>query len=491
MNRALASVWNRRCAHFPAFPLLILVLLFVSPALASGNPRQLIESFEQGHPGVHVGVLAYDLDANRLIVAHNAKDLFIPASVAKTFVTAALLSMLGQEYRFKTRVFTNGSLEIERGRLHGDLVLKGSGYPGLRDEDLQALADALVHARGIRTVEGGVVVDVSLFEPPDKRFYSDSSVFGDEWSQSSRALAYMGVVSPLSLQYNNVEVRVRGASRAGRPALVEVDPNLPVLNRTKTVPSRDARVSASLTEEGAVRVSGRIGTRRSRVLYSKISSPEKVAGLVFRRAVEKAGARLQKEEVMVCPDRIEGLSEIASVSSDPLPEVLYPMNAYSNNTMAEGFLLVLGALSSKGRANHNSGIQALSRFLVHKVGIGRDEAKLFDAAGLSKNNRVSPVAVIKLLHYMHLDPSRFEAFRASLAAPGKSGTLSKRFFGCPRREEIRAKTGTLSGVSTLAGYLVSEKGHTVAFCIFSNEIAQTYKAKRFEDEIVQALAQRE
>jgi D-alanyl-D-alanine carboxypeptidase/D-alanyl-D-alanine-endopeptidase (penicillin-binding protein 4) len=99
--------------------------------------------------------------------------------------------------------------------------------------------------------------------------------------------------------------------------------------------------------------------------------------------------------------------------------------------------------------------------------------------------------MIKLLHYMHADKLRFEAFRGSLAAPGRPGTLSKRFLGCPLRKDIRAKTGTLSGVSSLAGYLVSEQGHTIAFSIFTNDIEQTYKAKHFEDNIVQAIVRLE
>jgi D-alanyl-D-alanine carboxypeptidase/D-alanyl-D-alanine-endopeptidase (penicillin-binding protein 4) len=220
-----------------------------------------------------------------------------------------------------------------------------------------------------------------------------------------------------------------------------------------------------------------------------VKSPEQLAGLVFKRALEKAGASIQKDAIQVHEDPIQGAAEIASVSSGPLPEVLYPMNAYSNNTMAEGFLLAFGAISAQHKADHASGIQALSRFLGHTVRIPKTQAELFDAAGLSKNNRVSPLAMIKLLHYMHANPDRFEAFKASLAVPGRPGTLSRRFAGNPLRQTIRAKTGTLDRVSALAGYLGSAKGNTVAFCVFVNHMGETHEAKRFEDELIEALAE--
>jgi D-alanyl-D-alanine carboxypeptidase/D-alanyl-D-alanine-endopeptidase (penicillin-binding protein 4) len=485
-----AFVGTARARGWRVFFALIFALgcLFPTFSVASEALSEVVNRFVAKHPKARVGVLAFDLDGNRLLVAHNPKDLFVPASVAKVFVTSALLSTLGADYRFVTRVVTNGSLEIERGILHGDLILKGSGYPGLDDKDIRALAGVLVRSRGIREVEGEVGVDTSLFVPPERHFYADADVFGDDWAHTSGAMAYMGVVSPLSLQCNNIEVRVRGASKVGRPALVEVDPELPVTNRARTVSGKRARVYASLTDQGTVSVSGSIGPRRTRVLYKPVKFPEQLAGLVFKRALEKAGASIRKGTIQVHEDPIQGATEIASVSSGPLPEVLYPMNAYSNNTMAEGFLLVYGAMSTRPGADHTSGIQALSRFLEQTVRIPKTQAELFDAAGLSKNNRVSPLAMIKLLHYMHASPNRFEALKSSLAVPGRPGTLSRRFAGNPLRQTIRAKTGTLDGVSALAGYLVSAKGNTVAFCVFVNQMGETYEAKRFEDELINALA---
>ncbi len=486
-----AFVGTTRAKGWWIYPILFFALGCLIPgfAFASGTPSEVVHRFVVKHPEAHVGVLAFDLDDNRFLMAYNPKDVFVPASVAKVFVTSALLSTLGTNYRFVTKVLTNGSLEIERGILRGDLILKGSGYPGLDDKDIRALAGVLVRARGIHKIEGGVGVDTSLFVPPERHFYADADVFGDDWAHTSGAMAYMGVVSPLSLQYNNIEVRVRGASKVGRPALVEVDPDLPVTNRARTVSGKRARVYATLTDQGMVSVSGSIGPRRTRVLYKQVKSPEQLAGLVFKRALEKAGASIQKDAIQVHEDPIQGAAEIASVSSGPLPEVLYPMNAYSNNTMAEGFLLAFGAISTQHKADHASGIQALSRFLEQTVRIPKTQAELFDAAGLSKNNRVSPFATIKLLHYMHANPDRFEAFKASLAVPGRPGTLSRRFAGNPLRQTIRAKTGTLDKVSALAGYLGSAKGNTVAFCVFVNHMGETHEAKRFEDELIEALAE--
>ena len=458
-------------------------------SIAWEAPEEVVQRFVSSHPEAHVGVLVFDLNDSRFLVAHNPKDLFVPASVAKVFITSALLSKLGPNFRFVTKVLTNGSLEIERGILHGDLILKGSGYPGLDDKDLQALAEVLVRTRGIHKIEGGVGVDRSLFVPPSRRFYADVDVFGDDWAHHSGAMAYMGVVSPLSLQYNNIEVHVRGASKVGRPAFVEVDPELPVRNLIRTAPGKRARVYADVSDKGIVSVSGSIGRRRARVLYRPVKFPEQLAGMVFKRALEKAGASVQEGTIRVYEDPVQGAVEIASVPSGPLQDVLYPMNAYSNNTMAENFLLVFGAVSNQHKADHASGIQALSSYLDRTVRIPKSQAELFDAAGLSKNNRVSPFAMIKLLHFMHSNQDRFEAFKASLAVPGRPGTLARRFSGNPARETIRAKTGTLDRVSALAGYVVSAKGNTLAFSIFVNQMGAVHEAKCFEDALIKALAE--
>jgi len=159
-----------------SYPFFALGCLIPGFAFASGTPSEVVHRFVAKHPEAHVGVLAFDLDDNRFLVAYNPKDVFVPASVAKVFVTSALLSTLGTNYRFVTRVLTNGSLEIERGILRGDLILKGSGYPGLDDKDIRALAGALVRARGIHKIEGGVGVDASLFVPPERHFYADADV---------------------------------------------------------------------------------------------------------------------------------------------------------------------------------------------------------------------------------------------------------------------------------------------------------------------------
>jgi len=160
-----AFAGTARAKGWRIYPILLFVFGCLIPGFvfASGTPTEVVHRFVTKHPEAHVGVLAFDLDDNRFLMAYNPKDVFVPASVAKIFVTSALLSTLGTNYRFVTKVLTNGSLEIERGILHGDLILKGSGYPGLDDKDIQALAGVLVRSRGIRKIEGGVGVDASLF----------------------------------------------------------------------------------------------------------------------------------------------------------------------------------------------------------------------------------------------------------------------------------------------------------------------------------------
>ena len=446
--------------------------------------KKILKSFNEQCPLAKVGVLVYDLDSKKIICAHNAKECFIPASVAKLFISAAYLDVMGPEFSFSTDVLAEG--RIDDGVLYGNLILKGSGNPALRGEELKGLAMALKEAT-LKKIDGHIGVDASLFTPPGDEFFSRTEIFGDGWGSDKGAYAYMGRLSPLSIQYNNIEVRAKGGEKVGTKPDISLDPSTPtVINCAKTTVSGRSRLYLNFKKDGTIVVSGRIRKNHSSIFYQKIPAPEKFVGSLFRNYIKEAGVLVKGESIITYKKTPKEAVRIASLVSPDLPGILYSMNAYSNNTMAEEFLLILGAYIYGEPGTHAKGISALETYL-HKVGIDKSNVKLYDAAGLSKLNKVTPLAIVKLLNYVYRNSDLFKGFYLSLASPVKDGTLFRRFRGNPLRSKIRGKTGTLRNVSTLAGYGKALNGHNIAFSILVNDCSKTHRAKQFEDKLLLAL----
>jgi serine-type D-Ala-D-Ala carboxypeptidase/endopeptidase (penicillin-binding protein 4) len=439
----------------------------------------------------HIGLRVVDLKGN-VIFEHNARHWFIPASNTKLYSTAYALTRLGPAHRFTTRVAASGGDLVLIGG--GDSSLSGRAYPYDKDMEwgdtvpgLEALADQIA-ASGIRRVDGAIVGD-------DSAYVWDP--FPNGWSIDDPLFEYGAPVSALTLQDNAVRLTVKPGENVGDPADVSLGPDV---GHFTLIP--DVHTAAA-GERTRVRVERPANTSELRVFgtiaqnappYENLFAVEDPA-LYAARALESALARrgitvrdpararhrTSMEEVIEAPSRV-----IVEHQSRPLAEIVQVTNKVSQNLHAE-ILLREAARKETGVTNREDALKDLEKFLTEDVQLGKEDVNFEDGSGLSRLTLLTPEATTKLLVYMMASPAR-EAWQAGLPVGGEDGTLSRRFNGIAQAKRIRAKTGTLSHVSALGGYLEHERLGTLAFTVLVNNYnTPAAEARRGVDKLVLTL----
>ena len=470
------------------------------------------------------GVEVMSLSTGEALYSQNADKLFTPASNTKLFTTAAALALIGPDYKFRTTVETTGTLD-RYGRLNGDLVLVGHGDPNLsgrelpydlrtqRNDDpiqaLEMLADALVQ-KGVKYVDGDIVADDSYFA---------FERYGEGWSQDDLVWADGAPVSALTINDNVVFVNILPADRPGEKAFVSIKPFADyyrIDNRVITTPAGTGRKFFVNREPGSTVITlwGNMplddpGTNEALA----IEDPAEFAAVLFRQLLERRGIviygrqRTRHTELAtlstftataIAPSRggSDGLTRplksdqpliLASYESKPLLEDVRVINKVSQNLHAEILLRLLGR--ERGNAGTiEGGLEVLREFLT-QAGISNDQYVFYDGSGLSRQNLVTPHAIVQMLRYASAQPWG-AAYKSTFPLSGVDGSLSDRLNAPRLRSRILAKTGSLGGVKTLSGYATTDAGQTVVFSILSNNF--NLPAKRVTDtidQIVQAIVE--
>ena len=438
------------------------------------------------------GIKIVDLRAGETVFEHNSDKLFLPASNAKLYSTALALRRLGADHQFTTTVVSDAELD-ESGLLDGDLRLVGGGDPNLsariipydhrreyghdRMAPIKNLARQIYEA-GVRKVRGNIVGD-------DSRYVWQPYPPG--WSYGDTLLNYGSPVSALVFNDNLIAVHVTPGSAAGRGARIRNTPDVEyfsILNRTSTAATRtvasrlDIRRGSMPSE---LVVFGGISQRsRGRSFELAADDPARYAAAALRKELEAFDIEIsgKTESEHRLPDRVPNLqaraepfpvkpykSTFATHTSPPLREALRVVNKESQNLHAE-ILLREAALHERNIASIQSTVNEMRDFLK-EVGLAPGEYFLRDGSGLSRHNLVTPSGTVKLLTFMWNSPDR-KTYLESLPVAGQDGTLDWRFSRTPAKGRILAKTGTLSHVTALSGYVATADERTFAFSIFAN-----------------------
>ncbi|MGZ3428003.1 MAG: D-alanyl-D-alanine carboxypeptidase/D-alanyl-D-alanine endopeptidase [Polyangia bacterium] len=428
-----------------------------------------------------VGVDVVDVDSGKILYARNDAGLFNPASNVKLFTTAAALAILGPEYRWKTVVYADAP--VAGGELKGRLYIKGHGDPSLVVEDLWRLVTDL-YAGGLRKVTGDLVVDDSFF---------DNVRVGPGFEQKSEDLPFRAPNGALSLNYNAVGVHVLPGAGDAAPARVMIDPQTPyftVVNEARTVAAGRTAITVESREtpdHTELKIGGRIRVGDGeQILQRRVAHPDLYTANAFRELLARRGIKVSGNIVRdATPTTARALS---AHYSQPLGVVVRDVNKRSNNFMAEQILKTLGAETGGRPGTWAKGIDAVAGFL-ERLGIARKDYKMTNGSGLYTSNLFSPGQLTTLLRVAYKD-FRFAAdFIGSLALAGADGTIGHRMEGGLAERYVRAKTGTLAGVSCLAGYAGAPGHAPLAFAIFMNDVPDpsTGKARKAQDAIAEAL----
>jgi serine-type D-Ala-D-Ala carboxypeptidase/endopeptidase (penicillin-binding protein 4) len=428
-----------------------------------------------------IGIDVVDVETGKTIYARNDGGLFNPASNVKLFTTAAALALLGPEYRWKTVAYADAP--ISGGELKGRLYLKGHGDPTLVIEDLWRIV-ADLYAAGLRKVTGDLAVDDTFF---------DDVRVGPGFDQKQEDLPFRAPEGALSLNYNAVAVRVLPGGVEGGPARVVIDPQTSyfvVTNDTRTVASGRDLITVE-THESAdhteVVVKGRIRMGDpGQVQLRRVAHPDLYTAYAFKELLARHGIKVSGNVVReATPPTARA---ITAHYSQPLGVAVRDVNKRSNNFMAEQILKTLGAETGGKPGTWQKGLDAVAGFL-DKLGIAPKSYKMTNGSGLYNSNLFTPAQLTTLLRVAYKD-FRFAAdFIGSLALAGADGTIGHRMEGGLAERYVRAKTGTLAGVSCLAGYAGAPGHPPLAFAILMNDVPEpaTGEARKAQDAIAEAL----
>ncbi len=488
-----AHLLPTRLARRPALAALALLAAAAVSAAADTAPSidslrgSLEEAVRAARPAAPVvGVHVIDLLNGREVFSHAADELRIVASNTKLVTTAAALDRLGPGYFFETEMAVRGWLLGEW--LEGDLGIVGGGDPNIsgRSFDGDPLAvfrgwAARLKELGIRRISGDLYLANGRFEP--LRVHPD-------WPRDQLGRWYEAPVDALSFSDNCQLVRVLPAARPGLPARVEVVPGPPqfeIRNRASTTSSaRRHRVSIHRAAGSrVVDVAGRV-YRGAEPVEAWVTVPDPVAyfGSALRRALADEGVEVGGELRHVSGLPEDGWRRLAVHRTDLLTAVEVT-NKNSQNFFAESLLKVLG-LELCGDGSWGAGLEVLREFLA-SIGIPPGSYSLADGSGMSRNNRFTPRQLTHLLRHMFGHPLGREFALSMPASGGPEGRWKTRLSEPRYRDNVLAKTGSLSGVSTLSGYAKAGSGRVYAFSILCNAVPSVWDARRAQDRIVRAL----
>lgn len=460
--------------------------------------REVDAALDQGrYSAADWGVLVVSLERGDTLFSRSPSEPLVPASNMKVLTSAAALHYLGSDYRFTTWVLADGP--VRNGVLEGDLVLYGTGDPGISDRFFptrssvfEALAAELLDA-GIHEIRGSVVGDGSRYT---------GAMRSSEWEVDDLNEWYAAPSGALSYNENVVSVRVIPGVLGGPPVIGSIPDHtgLPTLNEARTVGggTRSPLAIVRDSPDEPVRVVGDIRAG-SRDVWRQmtISDPALFAAHGFTHVLRDEGIQVAGSPSANAGGTHSAVSDdpgfrlgppamqvLAVHRSPPLSQYLEAVNQRSHNLYADLILKTLGH-EVEGEGSFEAGARAVERYLA-EIGVPSEGLNILDGSGLAPGNRIAPATLVGVLEAMY-GSARWEAFWTSLPEAG-SRTMNRRMSSSPADGNLRAKTGTISRVSSLSGYVRTADGEQLAFSIIGNLLPSQYGAKRLEDQVGEALA---
>lgn len=423
------------------------LLLFLSIHLFAIQPEDYFQNtpfFKQSFVGVYIE----DLHTKEALCKLNEDHLFIPASIQKVLVSYAAISILGTDFRFETDLEIQGTIDPKTKTLYGNVWIRGGGDPSLDLSIIETWTQAL-RQKGIEKVEGKIVADVSSF---DTIFSSPYWYFEDLGSGD-------GVpVSALNINQNVYELTVQPGEQNARAEVVSIKPPIPYLTYFNEIVTKDKDSRMNISIYGSDYSSFQFyrgsvpSSKESFKTRGTISDPPLLCASLLAKKIKPS----KGVDVLRYPQKDQESGDLVyRHSSSSIDEIIRQMNTRSINLYAE--ILV----KTVGNGNTKQGMRAINNFYKN-LGVS---CILKDGSGLARTNYLSPKDFVTILKKIYHDPL-YAKIHDSLAEPSMEGTL-KNF---PKIEgaTLKAKTGSMSHVRSLGGYLHLSNGKEYAFCLICN-----------------------
>jgi D-alanyl-D-alanine carboxypeptidase/D-alanyl-D-alanine-endopeptidase (penicillin-binding protein 4) len=405
-------------------------IIFSLNNLFAEVPEKIIQEIDDIISGIpastKMAILIYDPLTQDTLVCINHTDSMIPASNTKLFTTAIALELMGGDHLLSTKILADDD-EISDGIIEGNIYIKGFGNPSFSSEDLDKLVNQL-YQFGLRKVTGNVVGDDTYFDNVYSR---------DDWISEERANVKLPPISAL------------------------------VIDRNRKIVTKKRR-------------------GKYRNYFVNVENPPLFAAKKLREKLISYG-------VEVIGNSISGIADekarLLVESSIELRELLKETNKSSDNFYAECLFKTLGSVYSGQQGNSFFSTQAILNY-IEDNSIYSTGTKIVDGSGISRFDQVTAGALVGLLEKVYFNIKQFDDFFNSLSIAGVDGTLKKRMIGTPAENNFRGKTGTLNGVSSLAGYVTNADDDDLIVCImFEFTSGGANKYKNIQDRIIEILAE--
>ena len=410
-----------------------------------------------GIPQQSVAVYVQAVESKTPILSHNADKSMNPASVMKLVTTNAALDLLTPSYRWKTEVYRDGEV-VSDGTLQGDLIIKGYGDPNFKAQEFWRMLMSLQQA-GIKVITGDLVIDKSYFA---KNVGNRKTFDNETWR------AYNAEPSAFLVNGRNTSFKFL-ATEAGVIVSQEFElPEIKIINKMKLSQSAcgewRSRFAYTVTPKNngaTVTFTGTFSPEcGERYLELSVFNDEQYAYYTFKKIWSQLGG-IFKGKLRVAETPTSAV-KVLEQTSDPLGYVIRDINKWSNNLMARQLLLTLAAENISLPATEAKGEQVLKAWAANKALNGKtfkfDELVVENGSGLSRIERISAEHLGQMLVSAYMSPVMPELM-ASLPILAQDGTIKKRLNESQTNGRAHLKTGSLDGVSAIAGYVLDANNH--------------------------------
>jgi D-alanyl-D-alanine carboxypeptidase/D-alanyl-D-alanine-endopeptidase (penicillin-binding protein 4) len=440
----------------------------------------------------HWGVLIESLNTGEVWYQRNADRMFMPASNEKILTTSSALLNLGTDFKFTTKLVYTG--QIVDSVLTGDLIVIGDGDPTLYTKFFDEPTSLFRHwadtlkTLGIKKIDGNIIGDDNYF---------DDRHIGNGWSFDGLDVWYSAEVGALQLNENYLDIKIFPPDSVNKPAAVL--PNLfseyySIQNNLTVVDTGRTRINVSrpyggnmIFLDGEVLAGSQPFERTPSLTNPTLFYVTVLREVLNNRGVEVAGESLDCDDIEnYCIDSI-AVNELLVHQSPKLIEILKQLMKRSQNMYAETMVRTLG-YQFKGLGSFRNGKEVVEETL-EGFGINADTYAFADGSGLSRYNFVSPQQIVKILKGMWRSEYKEQWYDIQPIA-GVDGTLRNRMKFTKAEGNVHAKTGTISNVRGLSGYVKTSSGEDVVFSFLINgHLLSSSDTELITDSVLELIAE--
>lgn len=465
--------------------ILLLVLFQTAPlhAQVTTNDQidQKINALLTAFPeNLNIGILVQDVDTGAIIYSKNADRYFIPASNQKLFTAFAALQYLNPNFTYQTRIFLD-STKLQNGVLYDNVYFQFTGDPTLTTAELNQLIQKLKDAN-LQQISGDIIID-------DTAFDDIAMSPGTTWDDQN--YCFGAPLNSIILDHNCVGLTL-APTEPKQPVKIITSDKQPqymfFINEviTQETNAADCAIKVRRMNDTTYHVSGCMRAKEDpKTIWLAIANP--------RINIQQALLQLLKNNNInfIGTIRFKKITTpvklFASEASPAMPVLINAMLKDSDNTIANAIFKTLGGFFSGSTGNWQNGSDAIRSILNQSIRLEIAKTTFIDGAGISRYNYLTPKQILTLLRNVYYS-NISTWFISSLPVSGTDGTLKNRMKEDGLRGKVRAKTGSETGVTSLAGYLHTKNKRTLAFAILINGFVDSpTKYKVLEDKICATL----